>query len=62
METTTIDVSNVAIEIPIVDTIDFQITELVLDSHVVVHVHYRNPEGYHLTSKEVRIEGDEYNA
>ena len=62
METTTIDVSNVAIEIPIVDTIDFQITELVLDSHVVVHVHYRNPEGYHLTSKIVKIEGDEYNA
>jgi hypothetical protein len=59
---TTVDVSNVAIEIPIVDTIDFQITELVLDSHVVVRVHYRNPEGYHLTSKIVKIEGDEYNA
>lgn len=60
--TTTIDVSNVAIEIPIVDKVDIAIGELVLDSHVIIHVHYRNPEGYHLTTKTVRIEGDEYNA
>tara|TARA_B110000285_G_scaffold195073_1_gene225108 strand:- start:303 stop:548 length:246 start_codon:yes stop_codon:yes gene_type:complete len=58
---TTVDVSNVAIETPIVDKINLHITELVLDSHVVVLVHYQNPDGYHLTSKTVRIEGDEYN-
>jgi len=59
--TTQIDVNDFALEAPVVDKIDIEISELVLDSHVVVRVHYRDVGGIHLATKTVRIEGDEYN-
>jgi hypothetical protein len=36
--------------------------EMVLDSHVIMVVHYLNANGNLLDNKTVKIEGDEYNA
>ena len=47
---------------PVVRSVEIEIMELVLDSHVVVLVKYKGGNGNLLENHIVRIEGDEYNA
>lgn len=57
-----VDVNDFTLEAPVVTKIDMEVMELVLDSHVIMVVHYLNAAGNLLDNKFVKIEGDEYNA
>lgn len=57
-----VDVTDFALEAPVVTKIEMEVMEMVLDSHVSIVVHYLNANGNLLDNKFVKIEGDEYNA
>ena len=57
-----VDVTDFALEAPVVTKVEMEVMEMVLDSHVIMVVHYLNANGNLLDNKFVKIEGDEYNA
>lgn len=57
-----VDVTDFALEAPVVTKVEMEVIEMVLDSHVSIVVHYLNANGNLLDNKFVKIEGDEYNA
>lgn len=57
-----VDVTDFALEAPVVTKVEMEVMEMVLDSHVTMVVRYLNANGNLLDNKFVKIEGDEYNA
>jgi len=57
-----VDVNDFTLDAPVVSKIEMEVMEMVLDSHVIMVVHYLNANGNLLDNKTVKIEGDEYNA
>jgi len=57
-----VDINDVTLAAPVVTRVEMEVMEMVLNSHVVMVVHYLNAAGNLLDNKSVKISGDEYNA
>ena len=57
-----VDISNFPLDPVIATSIRFFVTELVLNSHVMLHVCFLNAEGHLVKNEMVKIEGSEYAA
>jgi hypothetical protein len=55
-----VDISNFALEPVIATTIRISVIELVLKSHVMLHVNFLNADGNTVKNEIVKIEGSEY--
>lgn len=62
MNSIQVDVTDFALEAPVVTKVEMEVMEMVLDSHVTMVVRYLNAAGNLLDNKFVKIEGDEYHA
>lgn len=62
MNSIQVDINNVTLAAPVVSKIEMEVMEMVLDSHVIMVVHYLNADGNLLDNKTVKIGGAEYNA
>mgnify|MGYP000374421476 CR=1 FL=1 len=57
-----VDINDFTLAAPVVTRVEMEVMEMVLNSHVVMIVHYLNAAGNLLDNKIVKIDGDEYNA
>ena len=57
-----VDISNFPLEPVIATSIRFSVMELVLNSHVTLHVSFLNANGNTVKNEMVKIEGSEYAA
>jgi hypothetical protein len=57
-----VDINDVTLAAPVVTRVEMEVMEMVLNSHVLMVVHYLNAAGNLLDNKYVKISGDEYNA
>lgn len=62
MNSIQVDINDFTLDAPVVTKVEMEVMEMVLDSHVMMVVHYLNAAGNLLDNKFVKIEGDEYNA
>ena len=60
MERLSVNITDVTLEAPVATTIDINVMELVLNSHVMVAVGFKNSNGNLLKNEMVKIEGEEY--
>ena len=57
-----VDISNFPLDPVIATSIRFSVMELVLNSHVTLHVSFLNANGNAVKNEMVKIEGNEYAA
>jgi len=57
-----VNITNFALEPVIATTIRISVMELVLKSHVILHVCFLNADGNAVKNEMVKIEGSEYSA
>ena len=62
MERLSVNITDVTLEAPVATTIEINVMELVLNSHVMVVVGFKNSNGNILKNEMVKIEGAEYAA
>lgn len=62
MERLSVNITDVTLEAPVATSIEINIMELVLNSHVNVIVMFKNSNGNLLKNEFVKIEGAEYAA
>lgn len=60
MERLSVNITDVTLEAPVATTIEINVMELVLNSHVIVAVSFKNSNGNLLKNEMVKIEGAEY--
>jgi hypothetical protein len=60
MERLSVNITDVTLEAPVATTIEINVMELVLNSHVIVAVSFKNSNGNLLKNEMVKIEGEEY--
>lgn len=60
MERLSVNITDVTLEAPVATSIEINVMELVLNSHVMVGVMFKNSNGNLLKNEMVKIEGDDY--
>ena len=60
MERLSVNITDVTLEAPVATNIELNVIELVLNSHVMVAVSFKNSNGNLLKNEMVKIEGEEY--
>jgi hypothetical protein len=62
MDKLSVNIADITLEAPVATTINIDVMEIVLKSHVMVVVRFLNSNGNLLKNEMVRIEGPEYDA
>jgi hypothetical protein len=57
-----VDIANFTLDPVIATSVRISVMELVLKSHVILHVNFLNADGNVVKNETVRIEGSEYTA
>ena len=57
-----VDIANFALDPVIATSVRISVMELVLKSHVILHVSFLNADGNAVKNETIRIEGSEYTA
>ena len=60
MERIAVNITDITLDAPVASSINMEVMEIVLKSHVMIVVHYLNSNGNLLKNEMVRIEGAEY--